>query len=48
MVPSTMSSFHTIQDKELTPMSAWLFSRVVIALAGVLSVAPFIAIYMRG
>ena len=47
MIRSEFQDFHRTKAKELTPFGAWLFTRVVIAMAGVLSIAPFVVYYWQ-
>jgi len=47
MAQSELRSFHPSEPKEITPFGAWLITRVVIVMAGLLSVAPFIVYFLQ-
>ncbi len=47
MSRSALRSVRPAEPKEITPMGAWLITRVVIAMAGILSVAPFVIYYFQ-
>ena len=42
-----LRSVHRIEPKELTPLSAWLITRVVIGAVFVCTFAPFIIYYIE-
>ena len=41
-------SVHPVQVREITPLSAWLLSRLVIGAVFVCTFAPFVYYYWRG
>jgi hypothetical protein len=43
----SLRSVRPVEPKEITPISVWLITRVVIAMAAILSVAPFIVYYSQ-
>jgi len=43
----SLRSVRPVEPKEITPISVWLITRVVIAMAAVLSLAPFIIYYQQ-
>jgi hypothetical protein len=47
MLRSDLRSFHTAEQKEITPFGAWLITRVVIAMVGILSIAPFVMYFWK-
>jgi hypothetical protein len=47
MSGSELRSFHRVEAKEITPFGAWLITRVVIAMAGILSIAPFVIYFWQ-
>ena len=47
MTRSELRSFHPVEAKEITPFGAWLITRVVIAMAGILSFVPFVIYFWQ-
>jgi len=47
MSGSELRSFHPGESKEITPFGAWLITRIVIAMAGILSIAPFVVYFWQ-
>ena len=43
----SLRSVRPVEPKEITPISVWIITRVVIAMAGVLSLAPFVIYYAQ-
>jgi len=47
MLQSELRSFHPVEPKEITPFGAWLITRIVIGMVGLLSVVPFIVYFWQ-